>query len=200
MKQLFIDTAHRHLTVACVENDVIVSLFHQDAFKSQSEKVMDAINECFTEADWQPRQLESVILTQGPGSYTGVRIAMTVAKVLASVAPISIFTTTSLQLIAGSSKNTFVLLDARSSRAYGGLVNEGLLVDDASIFTIEQVQQLKENHPDWQFAGDLHLIKETERWMDIKDGIMTCIRYATLVEDIDALIPLYLKSNQEYQL
>lgn len=200
MKQLFIDTAHRHLTVACVENDVIVSLFHQDAFKSQSEKVMDAINECFIKANWQPRQLESIVLTQGPGSYTGVRIAMTVAKVLASVAPISIYTTTSLQLIAGSNKNTFVILDARSSRVYGGLVNEGLLVDDASIFTIEKVQQLKENHPDWQFAGDLHLIGEADRWLDIEDGVLTCIRYATLVEDIDALIPLYLKSSQEYQI
>lgn len=200
MKQLFIDTAHRHLTVACVENDVIVSLFHQDAFKSQSEKVMDAINECFIKANWQPRQLESIVLTQGPGSYTGVRIAMTVAKVLASVAPISIYTTTSLQLIAGSNKNTFVILDARSSRVYGGLVNEGQLVDDASIFTIEKVQQLKENHPDWQFAGDLHLIGEADRWLDIEDGVLTCIRYATLVEDIDALIPLYLKSSQEYQI
>jgi tRNA threonylcarbamoyl adenosine modification protein YeaZ len=200
MKQLFIDTAHRHLTVACVENDVIVSLFHQDAFKSQSEKVMDAINECFIKANWQPRQLESIILTQGPGSYTGVRIAMTVAKVLASVAPISIYTTTSLQLIAGSNKNTFVLLDARSSRVYGGLVNEGLLVDDASIFTIEKVQQLKENHPDWQFAGDLHLIGEADRWFDIEDGVLSCIRYAKFVEDIDALIPLYLKSSQEYQI
>ena len=200
MKQLFIDTAHRHLTVACVENDVIVSLFHQDAFKSQSEKVMDAINECFIKANWQPRQIESIVLTQGPGSYTGVRIAMTVAKVLASVAQISIYTTTSLQLIAGSNKNTFVILDARSSRVYGGLVNEGLLVDDASIFTIEKVQQLKENHPDWQFAGDLHLIGEADWWLDIEDGVLTCIRYATLVEDIDALIPLYLKSSQEYQI
>ena len=200
MKQLFIDTAHRHLTVACVENEVIVSLIHQEAFKSQSEKVMDAIDECFKQAMWQPRQLQSVVLTEGPGSYTGVRIAMTIAKVLASVAPITIYTTTSLQLIAGSNKDTFVLIDARSARVYGGLVDEGRLVDDASIYTIEQVQQLKENHPHWQFVGDLHLIGESDRWMDIEDGILTCIKNARIVDDIDALIPLYLKSNQEYQL
>lgn len=200
MKQLFIDTAHRHLTVACVENGVIVSLIHQEAFKSQSEKVMDAVDVCFKQAMWQPRQLQSVVLTEGPGSYTGVRIAMTIAKVLASVAPITIYTTTSLQLIAGSNKNTFVLIDARSARVYGGLVNEGQLVEDASIYTIEQVQQLKELHHEWQFAGDLHLIGESDRWMDIEDGILTCIKNARIVDDIDALVPLYLKSNQEYQL
>ncbi|MCK7483377.1 MAG: hypothetical protein M0C28_44820 [Candidatus Moduliflexus flocculans] len=77
---------------------------------------MDAINECFIVRIWQPRQLQSIILTEGPGSYTGVRIAMTVAKVLASVASIQAYTTTTLQLIAGSSKNTFVMLDARSLR------------------------------------------------------------------------------------
>lgn len=199
MKQLFIDTAHRHLTVACVENGDIVSLIHQEAFKSQSEKVMDAINECFLVAGWQPRQLQTIILTEGPGSYTGVRIAMTVAKVLASVAPIEVFTTTTLQLIAGSNKNTFVLLDARSARAYGGLVNQGQMAQPPAIYTIDQVQLLKENHPEWLFAGDLHLLNEADLWMDIKDGILTCIENAKHIEDIDALIPMYLKSSEEYK-
>lgn len=199
MKQLFMDTAHRHLTVACVENGRIVSMVHQEALKSQSEKVMDAIHECFTFADWQPRQLQSVILTEGPGSYTGVRIAMTIAKVLASVASIQVFTTTTLQLIAASSKNTFVMLDARSSRVYGGLVDEGQLVQSPAIYTIEQVKQFKETNLHWQFAGDLHLINESDRWLDIREGILTCIRGAKLVEDIDALTPMYLKSSEEYK-
>jgi tRNA threonylcarbamoyladenosine biosynthesis protein TsaB len=199
MKQLFIDTAHRHLTVACVENGNIVSLIHQEAFKSQSEKIMDAINECFLVADWQPRQLQSIILTEGPGSYTGVRIAMTVAKVLASVASIQVYTTTTLQLIAGSNKNTFVMLDARSLRVYGGLVNEGQLVLTPSIYTIEQVIQLKETNPQWQFVGDLHLVNEKDVWLDIQEGILTCIRHAKVIEDIDALTPMYLKSSEEYK-
>lgn len=199
MKQLFIDTAHRHLTVACVENGLIVSMVHQEAFKSQSEKVMDAIHQCFTYANWQPRQLQSVILTEGPGSYTGVRIAMTIAKVLASVASIQVFTTTTLQLIAATGKNTFVMLDARSSRVYGGLVHEGQLVQSPAIYTIEQVKQLKEANSHWQFAGDLHLLNESDSQSDIREGILTCIRYARPIEDIDALTPMYLKSGEEYK-
>lgn len=199
MKQLFIDTAHRHLTVACVENGLIVSMVHQEAFKSQSEKVMDAIHQCFTFAQWQPRQLQSVILTEGPGSYTGVRIAMTIAKVLASVASIQVFTTTTLQLIAATGKNTFVMLDARSSRVYGGLVDEGQLVQSPAIYTIEQVKQFKEANSHWQFAGDLHLLNEADSQSDIREGILTCIRYARLIEDIDALTPMYLKSGEEYK-
>lgn len=199
MKQLFIDTAHRHLTVACVENGLIVSMVHQEAFKSQSEKVMDAIHQCFTSADWQPRQLQSVILTEGPGSYTGVRIAMTIAKVLASVASIQVFTTTTLQLIAATGKNTFVMLDARSSRVYGGLVHDGQLVQSPAIYTIEQVKQFKEANSHWQFAGDLHLLNEADSQSDIREGILTCIRYARLIEDIDALTPMYLKSGEEYK-
>lgn len=199
MKTLFMDTAHRHLTVACVENGTIISLIHQDAFKSQSEKVMDAIRQCFESADWQPIQLESIILTEGPGSYTGVRIAMTIAKVLASVASIQVYTTTTLQLIAGTGKNTFVLLDARSSRVYGGLVDDGRLVQLPSIYTIEQVKHLKEMNPHWQFAGDLHLLNEKDSWLDIHKGILTVIRHAKLVQDIDALTPMYLKSSEEYK-
>jgi tRNA threonylcarbamoyladenosine biosynthesis protein TsaB len=200
MKLLFIDTAHRHLSVACVENETIVSLFHQEAFKSQSEKVMDAIAACFDQAGWHPRQLESIVLTHGPGSYTGVRIAMTVAKVLASVAPITVFTTTTLQLIAGSKKNTFVLLDARSSRVYGGLVDQGQLVHPPTIYTVDQVIECKKQHPEWDFVGDLHLIGQADRFGDIEEGILTCIKYAQVVTDLDAMVPLYLKSSEEYKL
>ena len=199
MKQLFIDTAHRHLTIACVENGLIVSMVHQEAFKSQSEKVMDAINQCFKDANWQPRQLQSVVLTEGPGSYTGVRIAMTIAKVLATVASIQVFTTTTLQLIAGSNKNTFVMLDARSSRVYGGLVDDGQLVQSPAIYTIEQVKQLKDTNSHWQFAGDLHLLNETDIWPDVHKGILTCIQNARRIEDIDTLTPMYLKSSEEYK-
>ncbi len=199
MRILFLDTAHRHLTVACVENEVIVALIHQEAFKSQSEKIMSAIDECFQKVHWHPKSLEAIVLTEGPGSYTGVRIAMTIAKTLVSVADIRLYTTTTLQLLAGSKDHVFVMLDARSSRAYGAEIHQGHLTEPPRIYTTEEISQLRSNHPELVFIGDLHLIGGQDKFDDIEDGILTCIRHARFVEDVDALTPLYLKSSEEYK-
>lgn len=200
MRTLFIDTAHRHLTVACVEKGSIVSLVHQEAFKSQSEKVMSAIDDCFTQAKWPPKSLQAIVLTQGPGSYTGVRIAMTIAKTLASVADIRLYTTTTLQLLAAAKDHCFVMLDARSSRVYGAHVHQGQLAEEAQIYTIEQVQKIRQKNKELTFFGDLHLIGEEDRYEDIEAGILSCIDRAVRVNDIDSLIPLYLKSSEAYKL
>ena len=200
MRVLFIDTAHRHLTVACVENEGIVALIHQEAFKSQSEKIMSAIDECFQKVHWSPKSLEAIVLTEGPGSYTGVRIAMTIAKTLASVADIKLYTTTTYQLYAGSRDDVFVMLDARSSRAYGAMIHQGHLIESPRVYSIEEIRQLRSNHPELVFIGDLHLIEDQDKYDNIEDSILSCIRYARFVEDVDALTPLHLKSSEEYKL
>ena len=62
--------------------------------------------------------IDSIVITEGPGSYTGVRIAMTIAKVFAATKKIDLYTISTLQLYAGNLNNTLVLLDARGNRVY----------------------------------------------------------------------------------
>ena len=82
MKTLCMDTAHKNLIVALYENDRMICGIARKAWKRQSEDLFPAIIECMEKAGWDSTDLDEVVITDGPGSYTGVRIAMTVAKVL----------------------------------------------------------------------------------------------------------------------
>ena len=55
-----------------------------EAFKKQSETIFVELNRLLKETNLDYKDIDRVIITKGPGSYTGIRIAMTIAKVLCS--------------------------------------------------------------------------------------------------------------------
>ena len=80
MLTLCIDTAYKYLTCVLIENDQIISSYFEECFKHQSEEVFVALDRIFKEAGKSRDDIDSICISEGPGSYTGVRIAMTIAN------------------------------------------------------------------------------------------------------------------------
>lgn len=199
MIRCVMDTSHRFLTVGLFKDDQLLFYIYKESLKTQSEHMIEAIHQVFTQCQLHPKDLDACVVTVGPGSYTGVRIAMTVAKTLFATAKIPIYTTTSLQLIAGSTERAFVMLDARSKRAYGGFVSLGKLVGQPAIYSLDQIRELAGTF-EGVLLGDLHLIGLEDNFGDIKDGLISVNSMAELCDYPDALTPLYLKSLEDYQV
>ena len=76
---------------------------------------------------------DEMVITIGPGSYTGVRVALTIAKTLNATMNIKVKTVSSLKAMAGM-KKAISILDARSHKLFLGIYNEGkVIVDDCLI-------------------------------------------------------------------
>ena len=133
MLTLCIDTAYKYLTVALIRDDEIVEAISNECFKRQSEEVFVVLEELFKKADISKRDIDSICISSGPGSYTGVRIAMTIAKVYAKIADIGLYKISTLRLYAGNREKTMVVMDARAKRAYVGVYDKGerILKDQA---------------------------------------------------------------------
>ena len=125
MKTLCMDTANKYLVVALYEDGKLVCGEAKESWKKQSEMLIPVLIQCMEKAGWKSDDLDEVVITDGPGSYTGVRIAMTAAKVLCTQKQIPLYTISSLQLYAGISEQAMVLMDARSHRAYVALLDKG---------------------------------------------------------------------------
>ena len=80
MLTLCIDTAYKYLTCALIRDDEIIASYSKECFKRQSEMVFSALEEIFDQAKVARDSIDSLCITKGPGSYTGVRIAMSLAK------------------------------------------------------------------------------------------------------------------------
>lgn len=197
MIQLFMDTSYKTMTIAIIKNDEIVSFYHEHSFKTQSELAIPTLDKIVAEANIKPSQIDEMIITLGPGSYTGVRIAMSIAKTLSAISDIRVKTITSLELFVSSNEKTLVVFDARSDRAYFGLFYDRLYIQGPAVLPIDDIKKIIEkDNPN--VVGDGHLFDTIDNFNLNETMLLNAIKNATLIDDVDHLKPLYLKEMSAY--
>jgi len=90
-----------------------------------AEALMPAVADCLLRAGAKPRELSRVVCGAGPGSFTSLRIAASIAKGIAAGASCPLFGVSSLALLAvgdGEPRggNYLAVLDALRGEAYVG--------------------------------------------------------------------------------
>lgn len=135
MNILALDTSMGACSAAVLRTDTntrrLTSL-QVDMPRGHAEALMPMVDEVLAEADIGPRDLDLIAATRGPGSFTGVRIAIAAARGLALVTHAKLFGTDSLIVMARASlqaeakpKGPFaVAVDARRGMIYFGLYDE----------------------------------------------------------------------------
>lgn len=100
--------------------------------RGHAEALMPMVEEVLAEAEIDPRDLDLIAATLGPGSFTGVRIAIAAARGLALVTGAKLFGTDSLSVMARAALREglapggpfAVAVDARRGMLYFGLYDE----------------------------------------------------------------------------
>lgn len=193
MLTLCMDTAYRYLTIALIKDDEIIASFEEECFKKQSEMIFVKLKELFESVSLDPLAIDAVCISEGPGSYTGVRIAMSIAKTLCEVAHKELYTISTLRLYAAGHKNTMVIMDARANRAYVGIYDEDRVIMEDRIMKIEDLED-----KGYDLIGDLSLLGLEDKRYSISEAFLQTKGYWHKVDKIAYLVPKYLKEDKEY--
>lgn len=122
---LGIETANAPLSVALVKDGKVLAEIVQNVKLTHSVGAMPAIEEVFQKAGLTAADVDALAVSEGPGSYTGVRIGVTLAKTLAWTLQKPLVGVSSLQVLAGNGRlfNGVVcsVFDARRSNVYAGI-------------------------------------------------------------------------------
>lgn len=102
MKTLFIDTHSELLTVAIL-NDNKLNKKEVESINSHSVILLPLIDSLLKEETLEPKDIERIVVVNGPGSFTGVRIGLTVAKTWGYSRNIPVYPVTSLEALLVSS-------------------------------------------------------------------------------------------------
>lgn len=126
MKILAFDTSNQALSVAIVEDNRILTEQLINVKRNHSIQLMPAIEVALQQSKLTLNEIDRIVVANGPGSYTGLRIAVTVAKSLAWAQNIKLVGISSLKALAGNSQATesdFIvpIFDARRNNVYTGL-------------------------------------------------------------------------------
>jgi tRNA threonylcarbamoyladenosine biosynthesis protein TsaB len=172
MKILAIDTSNQTLSVAVTDGNVVLGELTTNIKKNHSTRAMPAVDELMKKVQLKPIDLDRIVVAAGPGSYTGVRIGVTIAKTLAWTLKIPLVAVSSLEVIAqnGSYFDGAVcpIFDARRGLVYTGLYKGGqsvenvtTLEEDRNILLKDWLQKLKQLKEKILFIGnDVAIHKE----------------------------------------
>ncbi|SOC41307.1 tRNA threonylcarbamoyladenosine biosynthesis protein TsaB [Salinicoccus kekensis] len=121
MKSLLIDTSDQVLSIA-VTDEIILGEININIKRTHSETLMPYIAELLDMVKVEKNELEQIIVSNGPGSYTGIRIGVTVAKTLAVALNLPLYTVSSLFVMAASYRGVVApVIDARRGNVYGAI-------------------------------------------------------------------------------
>ena len=185
MTTLILDTSHKFLVVGLVRDDQIKAFKQENLKQKQSEFLITYIQTVLKEANIDKSEIDTIVLTDGPGSYTGLRIAMTFSKVFGLTQDVKIYTINTLLSISGL-RDGFVMLDARSKRVFGAYVSQGELKDEA-IYKLDAL-----NLDKIDVYGDASLMGREDNYGNIVENILSLQNRWQSIEDIDTLSPRYL--------
>ncbi|MFE4354104.1 tRNA (adenosine(37)-N6)-threonylcarbamoyltransferase complex dimerization subunit type 1 TsaB [Peribacillus butanolivorans] len=170
MKVLAIDTSNFTLGIALINDTQVIGEYTTNLKKNHSVRVMPAIETLLRDCDTSPKELTKIVVAQGPGSYTGVRIGVTIAKTLAWTLKIPLSAVSSLEVLAANGRyfNGLVspLFDARRGQIYTGLyeIENNVLntvMEDCNILSSEWAIRLKELKRPVLFVGqDVEIHRE----------------------------------------
>lgn len=127
MRVLYIDTTSSYLYTAIVIDGKCAASVAEEYGQSLSEIALPKIVEMFDKVRLTPKDIDKIIVVNGPGSFTGTRIGVTIAKVYAWGLNIPISTISSLEAMSISSKENKVhvpIINARRGYVYGAIYDE----------------------------------------------------------------------------
>lgn len=150
MNTLFIDTHDKNITLCLYKDGKVIDIIDEVSERNHSDLTMPLIKKLLENNNLTPNNLNEILVVNGPGSFTGVRIGVTIAKTFAYTLNIPIKTITSLQVQAlGSNMNSEKLATIQDIKGvFGGLYsNNNELIGDLFYKSNEEFDKyIKENN------------------------------------------------------
>jgi tRNA threonylcarbamoyladenosine biosynthesis protein TsaB len=215
MKLLSISTASDVLSLSLVENDKLIASFNAEGNKRQAELITPGIKKLMENSGLKFSELDGISVNLGPGSFTGLRVGLSVAKGIVFGAKLKLYGYTNFEelLVQVISKNDLngkcaILIPSRKNEFYFGAFavqkNEFTQLDVFELMTFEEFKN-HYHHFDYLIVDD----KIKNLFKDINDDIqliplknnsyfgallVQSNPYKFLCENYFYLEPLYLKN------
>jgi tRNA threonylcarbamoyladenosine biosynthesis protein TsaB len=156
---LNLETATKNCSVSISQNgQTILCKEMAEAGYSHAEKLHVFIEECIKESNISYKDLSAIAVSQGPGSYTGLRIGVSAAKGLCFALDLPLIAVDTLQVLASklsiSDGVIIPMIDARRMEVYSAIFNakyEKVREVQAEILTENSFEEISESI---HFVGD----------------------------------------------
>lgn len=174
MKILAIDTSTFVSGVCIVEDGEVISELNINQARTHSETLLPMVKNALDYSHISLDDIDAFAVGKGPGSFTGLRIGMTVIKTFNEVFNKKLISVSTLEAAANSVMEDckiLALIDARAERSFGARFERknGQLIrlSEDDLFLSEEIVDFLKNNPNYLICGEINedleeLIKESD--------------------------------------
>jgi tRNA threonylcarbamoyladenosine biosynthesis protein TsaB len=153
--KVLIDTSLKGLTLVCLEDGKVVYTYKDSENRRVAEEIVPILKEAAEKNGKSFKDIGEIDVTDGPGSYTGERIGLAVAKVYSFLKRETLIkTASSLKIMTAlnRSETVLALFDARNEAYFGGAYLEGKPLFAEKRMEKGEVEEFMEKNPSAEIA------------------------------------------------
>ena len=193
MYQLLLDSANKLLLVGLAKDNKVIDVISYLAWQRQSEMMVPEIENIMKRNNVKKEDIDAISVGIGPGSYTGVRIAITIAKTMGYALKFKVYGVSSLSLFKDVKEPTICILNARSGRSYFGVYQGDKVLENDQVMDNEKVKEYIFEHKDYLISGETEHLGITPHEFDLARELCNAMDEKHLVKNVFKLDPTYLK-------
>lgn len=169
---LALDTSTTSGSISLIKEDLnnkngkIVYQHYLDVNTTHSERLLPEVDKALKINNLSKSDLSAVLVSVGPGSFTGVRIGLATAKGICTGLNIPLIPFNTLDLLAANVFGTEVkilsVIDARMGEAYAAIYNPDLSVHTDAFLLKHNTENENLNH-NLLCVGDIHLLPANDK-------------------------------------
>ena len=184
MNRLIVDSSTKTLYIALVSDNTLLEEMYIEGIMDHSINIVSKIDEILKKHSLNIKNLDGIYCGVGPGSYTGVRMAVVVGKMVAVNTNVKLYSFSSLFLISsGYSGKVLPYIDARRGNSFNALYDG---MDLIVVEALRPTEEFIENNKDYKaISEDM-----------IKVDPIKVISSSKLCDNPHGFVPNYLRETE----
>ena len=195
MISLFLDTSSSYLNIGIFKNGTLLSSLYKRFDRDLSKEALFEIKNLLDSSSISVHDWDEIICVKGPGSFTGLRVGVTIAKTMSYFLGIKLYSTSSLDVMATSCNSRIIvpLIDARRGYVYASIYdkNYNVLMDECYIKLDALIKKVDSYSLDYVYVSNDSFSFDSTLF---KPSLENFYKYGKkTLEDPMLFVPNYLK-------
>ncbi len=154
----YIDTCADEIILALVKNK-IVDIYREKNDTDLSTRIMSLIDNLFKKNNITPNDITKIYIVNGPGSFTGIRVGVTIAKLMGFCLNIPLIKISKLEVLSSACEGYSIpVIDARRGYVFGAVYNNLEMIYSDRHILIDELKELY-NYPIIETSTNIDILK-----------------------------------------
>ena len=201
MISLFIDTSTSNVSISIIKDNKILSILEEDIPNEHSKYATSYVKKVLDEAKIDANDIDNILVVNGPGSFTGVRIGVTIAKTYGYLIDKYLIPVSSLKSLALSTNYCNVVMSvikANKNNYYVGIYDREYnnIIEEQFINSEKLIELINKYNP-YIVSNDFYVLGKY-KFNKVKLDVLNIVKYYLDKNKVNyhALVPNYLNLPQ----